>query len=36
MTPSGRPGISAQTSERGALLALLPIAATIDYYALPG
>jgi membrane protease YdiL (CAAX protease family) len=35
MTPPG-PGISVQASERGALLALLPIAATIDYYALPG
>jgi membrane protease YdiL (CAAX protease family) len=35
MTPPGRLGISVQANERGALLALLPIAATIDYYALP-
>jgi membrane protease YdiL (CAAX protease family) len=35
MTPPGRLGISVQATERGALLALLPIAATIDYYALP-
>ena len=35
MTPPGRLGISIQATERGALLALLPIAATIDYYALP-
>jgi membrane protease YdiL (CAAX protease family) len=35
MTPSGRPEMSIQAGEHGALLALLPIAATIDYYALP-
>ena len=35
MTPPGRLGFSVQANERGALLALLPIAATIDYYALP-
>ncbi|MDF2459198.1 MAG: conserved rane protein of unknown function [Nitrospira sp.] len=33
--PPGRLGTSIQPNERGALLALLPIAATIDYYALP-
>ena len=35
MTPPGRLGFSVQANERGALLALLPVAATIDYYALP-
>ncbi|HET9844469.1 MAG TPA: CPBP family glutamic-type intramembrane protease [Nitrospira sp.] len=35
MTLPGCAVISLQASERGALLALLPIAATIDYYALP-
>jgi membrane protease YdiL (CAAX protease family) len=35
MTPPGRLGISGEANERGALLALLPIAATIGYYALP-
>lgn len=35
MAPPGRLGTSVQANERGALLALLPIAATIDYYALP-
>jgi membrane protease YdiL (CAAX protease family) len=35
MTPPGRLGISVESNERGALLALLPIAATIGYYALP-
>lgn len=32
---SDRPAHSTQAKERGAALALLPIAATIDYYALP-
>jgi len=35
MLPSSRPDTSLRTDERGAALALLPIAATIDYYALP-
>jgi membrane protease YdiL (CAAX protease family) len=35
MTPPARLGISVEANERGALLALLPIAATIGYYALP-
>src|SRR5678816_819947 len=37
MTPPepGHPSASTQADERGAALALLPIAATIDYYALP-
>ena len=35
MTQPVRLGISIHANERGALLALLPIAATIDYYALP-
>ena len=32
---SGHPSISTQAEERGSALALLPIAATLDYYALP-
>lgn len=35
MTPAGRSDTSIRSEERGAALALLPIAATIDYYALP-
>jgi membrane protease YdiL (CAAX protease family) len=37
MTPPepGHPSASPQADERGAALALLPIAATLDYYALP-
>ena len=37
MTPPepGHPSASTQADERGAALALLPIAATLDYYALP-
>ncbi|WP_455388890.1 CPBP family intramembrane glutamic endopeptidase [Petrachloros mirabilis] len=31
----GHPSTTTQTEERGAALALLPIAATLDYYALP-
>lgn len=31
----GHPSASTQADERGAALALLPIAATLDYYALP-
>ena len=38
MTPPepGHPSASTQADERGAALALLPIAATLDHYALPG
>ena len=32
---SGHPSTSTQAEERGSALALLPIAATLDYYALP-
>lgn len=32
---SGHPSTSTQADERGSALALLPIAATLDYYALP-
>jgi hypothetical protein len=35
MLPSFRAATAIQTDERGAALAFLPIAATIDYYALP-
>ena len=35
MTASVHPDSSTQTDERGAALALLPVAATLDYYALP-
>jgi membrane protease YdiL (CAAX protease family) len=32
---AGHPSTTIQTEERGAALALLPVAATLDYYALP-
>ena len=35
MTAPVHPDSSTQTDERGAALALLPVAATLDYYALP-
>ena len=35
MTAPARPDFALPTDERGAALALLPVAATLDYYALP-
>ena len=35
MTAPAHPDFALQTDERGAALALLPVAATLDYYALP-